>query len=168
MHRLTTDLIGRACKVFLPLAYPDGDAAIPAKKRCFLCLPADADFFAQLAATPAIGECCQVVRRQDRVQALLIRLGSRHYPHLKMKVQLLDHEQGDLWLFSVDTHDAFSKTAFLPPRDHPEAAAWMLLQTQNAAIKERIEAALEQAGLETFNSLLRRDLGQQQCRASFA
>jgi hypothetical protein len=166
MHRLTTDLVSQACRVFLAVAYDGNDGAIPVKKRCFLSRPADEGLAAYLAGNAAMNECCQTVCKDGQVRALLVRLGCPHYPHLKLKAQLIDHEQGELWLFSVDTHDSFSKTCFLPPPGHPDAAAWMQLQAQNAALKERIEAAWEQAGLTTFNSLLRRDLDQR--RPSFA
>jgi hypothetical protein len=166
MHRLTTDLMSRACRVFLPLAYAGNDGGIPLKKRCLLNLPPDQSMIAHLATDAAVSDCCQVLREDGKLRALWLRLGCRHYPHLKLKVQLLDHEQGDVWLLSVDTHDSFSKNCFLPPPGHPDAETWMQLQAQNAALKVRIEQAWDQAGLATFNSLLRRDLDQR--RPSFA
>jgi len=147
--------------VFLPLAYPGGEAAIPAPKRPLLALPPGQEVLGYLPGDPAVRECCQVVNaKSGGVRAVLVRLGSAHYPHLKLKAQLVNHDQGNLWLFSVDTHDAFSATSFLPPPGHPDAARWTELQTANAALKGRIEAAWEQAGLMTFNALLRRDLDQ--------
>jgi hypothetical protein len=157
MQRLTTDQVVQACRLFLPLAYC-AEASIPAKRRCFLDLPAGEDMFAYLAGNAAANEWCQVVGKDGQVQALLIRLGCSHYPNLKLKIQRVNHDLGPEWLFSVDTHDAFSKTSFLPPPNHPEAAAWMELQKRNTALKECIEAAWERAGLATFNGLLRRDL----------
>jgi hypothetical protein len=158
MRRLTTDLLGQACQIFLSLAYPGNNGTVPVKKRCFLNLPAGQCMFAHLANDPAVNECCQAQGMDGDKQALLVRLGCAHYPYLKLKVQRISHKQGDVWVFSVDTHDSFSKTSFMPPPGHPEAPAWMALQMQNAALKERIEAAWEQAGLMTFNGLLRRDL----------
>ncbi len=161
MHRLTTDLVRQATRLFVSLAYSGGEAAVPARKRALLDLPPGKEMVAQLADDPSLRECCQLVAgKNGRSRALLIRLGCNHYPHLKLKAQLIDHEDGDLWLFSVDTHDAFSARSFLPPAGHPEAAAWASIQAANAALKERIEAAWEQAGLLTFNALLRRDLEQ--------
>jgi hypothetical protein len=166
MHRLTTDLLSQACRIFLTAAYPGGEGAVPAKKRGFLSLPAGQSLLDLLPDHAALNECCQVLRKNGDIRAVLVRLGASHYPHLKLKAQLVDHDQGDLWLFSVDTHDAFTQTCFLPPPGHPEAAAWAQLQAQNAVLKERIEAAWDKAGLMTFNSLLRRDLDQR--RPSFA
>ena len=160
MKRLTTDLLGQACRVFLPLAYPAGENAMPVKRRCFLHLPGGETVLAYLGRDTVANECCQVLHRNGQEHALLVRLGCAHYPHLKLKVQRLQDELDDIWVFAVDTHDAFSKTSFLPPPDHPEGPAWTNLQLQNGALKEQIEAAWEQAGLWTFKGLLRRDLGQ--------
>jgi hypothetical protein len=158
MERLTTDLLGQACRIFLPLAYPGDEGTIPAKKRCFLQLPAGESMLTRLTRDPAVGECCQVLHKDGKKNALLVRLGCVHYPHLKLKVQCLNDDQGDIWVFAVDTHDAFSKTSFLPPADHPDRVAWEALQLKNGALKAQIEAAWEQAGLWTFKGLLRRDL----------
>jgi hypothetical protein len=53
----------------------------------------------------------------------------------------------------VDTHDAIR----LDP-GHPDAAGWARLQAANRQLKAQIELAWEDAGLQTFNSLLRREL----------
>jgi hypothetical protein len=160
MDRLTTDLLREACRIFLPLAYPGDDNAIPDKKRCFLHLPAGESVSACLARDLAVSDCCQVLRKDGKQHALLVRLGCVHYAHLKLKVQRLDDEQGEIWVFAVDTHDGFSKTRSLPPPNHPDAPAWMHLQLQNGALKGQIEDAWEKAGLWTFKGLLRRDLAQ--------
>jgi hypothetical protein len=159
MQRLTTDLVSQACRVFLAHAYPEGDSAVPPRRRLLLELPAGQPMLVCLEATPGLKDCCQVVTAKTGTpRALLIRLGCCHYPHLKLKVQQVDHPRGPILLFSVDTHDGFSATNFLPPPAHPDAAAWTKLQHANAGLKQRIEAAWEQDGLMTFNALLRRDL----------
>jgi hypothetical protein len=58
----------------------------------------------------------------------------------------------------VDTHDAFCKESRFPPPDHPDAKQWLLLQSANRLLKEKIEAAFEQDGLTTLNSMLRDEL----------
>ena len=88
----------------------------------------------------------------------MLRLGCCHYPNLKLKTQIIKDGSESEWLFSVDTHDAFSSTSFLPPPHHPDAPRWRILQADNCALKQKIEAAWEDAGLLTFNALLRRDL----------
>jgi hypothetical protein len=159
MVPLTTDVVSQACRLFLALAYPGGEDNIPPRKRLLLELPLGQEMLPYLAATPSLKDSCLVVNGQSGSgPSLLIRLGCRHYPHLKLKAQVVDHEQGPVWLFSVNTHDSFSATSFLPPSDHPDADAWAQMQHDNASLKQRIEAAWEQAGLLTFNALLRRDL----------
>jgi hypothetical protein len=159
MHRLTTDLVKEACRIYLAFAYPSGESTVPPRKRLLLEMQAGQEMLPYLEATPGLKERCQVVTAKNgSVRALLVRLGCAHYPHLKLKAQIIDHKDTTEWLFGVDTHDGFSSTNFLPPPEHPDAAAWMAMQHSNAALKQQIEAAWEQAGLTTFNALLRRDL----------
>jgi hypothetical protein len=159
MQRLTTDLVAQACRIFFSLAYPGGDATIPAAKQRLLQLPAGLEMVQVVETEASMSGCCQVIPSgTGGVRAVLVRLGCCHYPNLKLKAQLIQDGQESDWLFSVDTHDAFSSTSFLPPPEHPEAPAWRSLQAANVALKEKIEAAWDKAGLLTFNGLLRRDL----------
>jgi hypothetical protein len=159
MQPLSTDLIGQACRIFLAAAYPGGEKAVPVNKQFWLSLRPGLAML-DLVGEPAVKECCQVVpAKSGGVRALLFRLGCSGYPNLKLKVQLIEDHPDDSWLFSVDTHDGFSATSFLPPAGHPEAAAWTAMQAANVALKQRIEAAWQEAGLLTFNGLLRRGLG---------
>jgi hypothetical protein len=161
MQGLTTDLVGSACRIFLALAYPDGEDTIPQPRRVYLTLPPGQGLADFLAATPAARALCQAVR-DDRghVQGQAIRLGSAAFPHLKLRVQQVCQVEPPVWVFSVDTHDAFSRDCLRPPREHPEAAEWMRLQGVNQQLKERVERAWEEVGLYTFNRLLRSDLEQ--------
>jgi hypothetical protein len=162
MLPLTTDLVSQACRIFLSLAYPGGLDTVPPRKRLLAELPSGKEMLSYLAATTALKDGCQVVNgKTGGCHAILIRLGCDHYPHLKLRTQYVDHKDGAVWLFSVDTHDGFSSSTFLPPADHPDAAAWTQMQRDNAALKQHIEAAWEQAGLITFNALLRRDLDKE-------
>jgi len=159
MQRLTTDLISQACRVFLGLAYPGGETQIPPAKRHVLLLPSGLPILDYVASDAAMQSFCQT--EQGKISGgkiLLVRLGCVHYPNLKLKVQLPAGDPQGEWVFSVDTHDAFSSTSFLPPPDHPDAERWTAMQAANVALKEKIESAWEQAGLLTFNGLLRRDL----------
>ncbi len=173
MQCLTTDLIGQACRIFLLLAYPggegegegEGEAVIPAAKLPFLALPPGLAMLDLIGADAAVGGCCQVSAAKcgGGKAKLLLRLGCCHYPHLKLKVQHFTNDEGEgegegVWLFSVDSHDSFSPTSVVPPRGHPDAEAWMAMQTANRVLKEKIEAAWEEAGLATFNGILRRQL----------
>jgi hypothetical protein len=161
MTPLPTELVSKACRVFFESAYPGGIETVPAQKRFLLDLPPGLAMLQFATTGPAALTCCQIVDgKTGGPRALLIRLGCTHYPHLKLKVQRLDGppQQPSDWLFSVDTHDAFSPAHFFPPPDHPEAAAWKTIQSANAALKEKIESAWHQAGILTFNGLLRREL----------
>jgi hypothetical protein len=75
-----------------------------------------------------------------------------------MKVLAKETRGEQLWIFAVDTHDAFSQESFRPPEGHPDAAAWYQLQEANARIKKEVEEAWEEGGLITFKSLLRSSL----------
>jgi hypothetical protein len=148
MKGLTTTVLDRACRIFLQLAYPEGGHTVPPPKNAYLSLRADQPL-EELLAPPL----CQPLRSRDGgLRGYALRLGSAAHPHLKL--QIVEHVDAGC-VFSVDTHDAFS----LDPQ-HPDAARWSALQTSNRQIKERIERAWEEAGLLTFNALLRRELEQ--------
>jgi hypothetical protein len=149
MKELPTALLARACHTFLTLAYPGGPQTIPAGKRPFYEL-SGAEVLPPLLAPPV----CEVLRTPEgRQRGYAWRLGSAHFPHLKL--QLTQAEDSGSWVASVDTHDAFHFGA-----DHPDAPAWTRLRAANAKLKEQIEQAWEAAGLLTFNGLLRRALGE--------
>jgi hypothetical protein len=146
MTGLTTSLLGRACRIFLALAYPQGLDSVPPERRHFHDL--DPALSLEVLLGPPL---CQPLRTPEggrRGHAL--RLGSAAYPHLKLQVVTL--EDGTC-VFAVDTHD----TLHLGP-DHPEAARWEQIQEANRRLKQAIEQAWEGAGLLTFNGLLRREL----------
>ncbi len=96
--------------------------------------------------------CQPLFDRDGGLRGYSLRLGSAFHPHLKM--QIVSHDHDDC-VFSVDTHDTLS----LEPRD-PDSPRWDRFQTINRRLKEEIERAWEEAGLLTFNALLRRELGR--------
>src|SRR5262245_32751252 len=163
MAAVTTVQLARACRTFMALAYPGGAATIPEKKRIYFDLPVErpvSDFLPPapapegiVQALPADGSTCA-----SACGGWALRLGSAHFPHLKLKVQFLKNDGCPVCVFMVDTHDAFSRTSAQPPPDHPDAAAWLELQSANRQLKENIERAFEAEGLTTFQSLLRSDL----------
>lgn len=147
---LTPSILGHACRIFLDAAYPRGPHTIPAPKRVFLHIDSAAPLDNVLQAC---GHLCQRLRG-----GYAFRIGSETYPHVKLKVELVEADGAGAWIFSVDTHDAFSQHDERPPPDHPDEVAWMALQAANRVLKEQIEAAWEAAGLSTLNSLLRKSL----------
>ncbi|HZV08037.1 MAG TPA: hypothetical protein VE999_23340 [Gemmataceae bacterium] len=149
MNGLTIVLLERACRIFLERAYPDGPDAIPPPKNHFLALNPD-----QPIESVLVPPLCQPLRRRDSdLRGYALRLGSAMHPHLKL--QIMDHGDAGC-VFSVDTHDGFPCD---PSR--PDAARWIELQTANRRLKEQIESAWEEAGLLTFNGLLRRELARE-------
>jgi hypothetical protein len=161
MQELTTDLLTPACRLFLALAYPGGEATVPEPRRAFLALPPGevvADWLQNVGAPRTL---CQPVRGADgALLGYALRLGSATFPHLKLKAQWVGQGDAGAWVFAVDTHDAFFHEHRRPPPDHPDAAEWVRLQVANQQLKERIERAWEREGLCTFNSLLRSELGR--------
>lgn len=157
MNQLTTDLLSRACRVFMGLAY--AGAVIPAKKQPYAQIPPQAPLEDYLPPAPlAMGIAKISSTDGPTATGYTFRLGCTHYEHLKLCVQRCHYRRQLRWVFSVDTHDAFSKEFRIPPADDPDARAWAILQAQNNELKHRIEEALEQAGFDTFVSLLRLDL----------
>jgi len=160
MRELTTSQLGQACRIFMELAYPGGTATIPLKKRAYYAIdPARPlrDFL------PPASEACGIAQdlstRKDGSCGYEFRLGSAYFPHMKLRVLLMEQHGESVWVYTVDTHDAFSRHSVQPPTDHPDAAAWLALQDTNRQLKDRIEDELEQAGFPTFKGLLRGDLG---------
>jgi hypothetical protein len=148
MKGLTTLLLERACRIFLERAYPRGPDTIPPPNNHFFAL----DVAQPVESVLVLPVCQPLLRRDGGLRGYALRLGSVLYPHLKL--QIVDHDERDC-VFSVDTHDGFS----LGP-SHPDAARWSELQAANRRLKEEIERAWEEAGLLTFNGLLRRELAR--------
>ncbi len=147
MTGLTPMLLGRACRIFLSLAYPEGKATIPPSKAAYLDL-AGHESLDRLLAPPL---CQPITNSKGGVRGYALRLGSADFPHVKLQVTDCGPEGG--LVFAVDTHDALS----LDP-DHPDAPRWAAIQAANRVLKEKIERAWEAEGLMTFNALLRRGL----------
>ncbi len=158
MCGLSTDEVCFACRIFLDLAYPGGEESIPPNPRKFLTLPAGQSFAEYYEQTSFSPTWLEVLKKKGEFHGYALRLGSAHYPNLKLNVQwVADHGQ-QLWVFSVDTHDAFLVGNAHPPVNHPDAQAWMEMQQKNARLKEQIEQTWEKEGLLTFNGLLRIEL----------
>jgi hypothetical protein len=154
MFSLYTDLMGKACRIFLEASYPEGPSTVPAGKLAYFHIRGDEAIRTFLPPAPLAKGICQKLGGEGWT----FRLGSSRYPNLKLKVQCVGQDGAARCIFSVDTHDAFSAEHLQPPPDHPDAAAWLELQAANRILKEKIEAAWETAGLWTLNRLLRDEL----------
>lgn len=141
----------------MTLAYPGGAASIPANKQAYFNIAVDRaieDFLPPSSTAACV--CHDLSKRAGGLVGYEFRLGSAHYPHLKLRVQLVDCHEQKIWVFSVDTHDGFHRaTQFL---NHEEAAAWRELVERNRALKHQIEEELSRAGFITPVRLLRIDL----------
>jgi hypothetical protein len=83
-----------------------------------------------------------------------IRLGNRHYPHMKLAIERSPDGHG--YLFRADTHDAHC----CPPVGHPEHGAFRKMMEQNQEVASQVEAALGEQGLPTFKTYLQQDLAR--------
>jgi hypothetical protein len=159
MAELTTSMLRQACRLFMELAYPGGVETIPPKKRVYYDIPADRPLKELLPpAADATGIAQEMCNRKDGVHGYEFRLGSAHFMHLKLRVQMVEHRGAPVCVFTVNTHDAFSRTSVQPPPEHPDAPRWLALQEANRQLKDLIEDKLEHAGFLTFKGLLRGDL----------
>jgi hypothetical protein len=147
MKGLTPALLGQACRIFLTRAYPGGESAVPPGKRPFWDIAPDQPLEPLLA--PPV--CQPVPAAGGGIRGYAFRLGSCHFPHVKLRV-VAEESSGEC-IFGVDTHDAVR----VDP-NHPDAARWAELQAANRRLKEEIEHAWSAVGLTTFNDLLRREL----------
>ena len=88
-----------------------------------------------------------------------LRLGNRHYPHMKLVLEASpDRSQ---YLFKADTHDRH----VCPPPGNPEHEIFRQLMQTNQQLAERIETAWAQQGLPTFKTFLQEDLARRQAQA---
>jgi len=143
----------------MELAYPGGPQTIPPKKRPYLEIDPSRPVTDYLPPAPVAACVVQELSRKDgAAPGYEFRLGSTHFPHIKLRVQWMECQGKTMCVYTVDTHDAFSRQSVQPPPDHPDAAGWSALQEANRQLKDRVEDALEDAGFLTFKNLLRLDL----------
>jgi hypothetical protein len=148
MRGLTTDLLSQACRIFMAIAYPEGEATVPDPRRPFFAMASNQP----LAALLEMPNICEKLFSPDgRLRGYAFRLGSTRFSHLKLQVTALDG--GGTLVFSVDTHDALRC-----PMTDDERQVWAQIQAANRRLKEDIELAWEKNGLLTFNGILRRGL----------
>jgi hypothetical protein len=88
-----------------------------------------------------------------------LRLGNRHYPHMKLVIDRAP--DGRSYLLRADTHDAHCQ----PRPGSRESASFAELARQNRAVAEAIEARWEAVGLPTFKKFLRDDLERRKAAA---
>lgn len=135
----------KAIELYLSRAYA-GEPPLGVRARLDALRSAqEADFY-RLAAferTPA-----------DNPTKFSLRLGNRHYPHMKMVIER--SPDGTQTLFRVDTHDRHVQ----PKPDSAEAGAYAELARRNQDLAQQIESAWEENSLTTFKKYLRDDLAK--------
>lgn len=156
LDALTTQELAQACRIFLDLAYPDGPDTIPANKLPYYTIASDrpiSDFL--LPAPVAVGVCQDLSQKKGGLVGYEFRLGCASYPHLKLRIQVMNFHQREVRVYSVDTHDGFVEVHYHSP---DEAEIWRTMVDHNRVLKNRIEEALRLAGMLTPKYLLRLDL----------
>ena len=93
-------------------------------------------------------------RKDATPSRLLIRLGNRLYPHMKLSVEPRPDRRG--YLFRADSHDRHVR----PPEGSRDAELFRRIVEHNAALSQTIEQAWGQAGIPTFRTFLKEDLAK--------
>ncbi len=134
----------KAVEIFLRIAYPDGAIPSDVQKRIAPVMAAD-------PSAPALREWFEASTERESGCSFCLRLGQKHYPHMKLMLQPSPDRLG--YLFFADSHDRHLFSAI-----GSEAAALADLRQANGLITREIEKQWESAGIATFQSYLRRSL----------
>jgi hypothetical protein len=159
-HKPEPALVWRAVNTYLSIAYdgPSGAAGVPAgtpsavKSRLeSLRLAPSSDFYAS-----------PVFERDNAASPtptkFSLRLGNRHYPHMKLVIDRSPDGHGHL--LRADTHDAHCR----PAPGSRDYHVFSQLMDRNREVAERIEAAWEEQGVPTFKAYLRDDLARRKAQ----
>jgi hypothetical protein len=147
-------VVWRAITTYLAIAYegapsahgvPSGTPSAVKHRLESLRLAPAADFFAS-----------PVFERDNAANPtrFSLRLGNRHYPHMKLVIDRAPDGHGHL--LRADTHDAHCRPA-PGSRDYP---AFCQLMEQNRTVADQIETNWAEQGLPTFKTYLRDDLAR--------
>ena len=90
----------------------------------------------------------------EAVRSFALRLGNSQYPHMKLRISRPPKDE--VFLFSVDSHDAFLRV----PPDSPDFEPLEALKCHNSRLAVDIYAAWDAAGLPTEKSYLRQKIEQ--------
>ena len=88
--------------------------------------------------------------------AVLLRLGNKFYPHMKLAIEKRPDRHG--CLFRADTHDAHC----CPLSSSREYQAFRQLMELNQTVAQAIESEWEREGVPTFKTFLKEDLARRQ------
>ncbi len=88
------------------------------------------------------------------VRSFVLRLGNLLYPHMKMRISRPPNHS--VYLFSVDSHDAFLSA----PAGSPDFEPLEALKRANSSVAATILQAWEAAGLMTERAFMRLKISQ--------
>lgn len=94
------------------------------------------------------------------VRSFVLRLGNTQYPHMKLRISRPPRD--NVFLFSVDSHDAFLRA----PAGSSDFAALETLKAHNARVAREITSAWDGLGLPTERNYLRQKIQQARTAAS--
>jgi hypothetical protein len=138
------DILRRAVDIYLALAYPTSPPPYAVRRRLVWPDGVDAP---TLLSQPPFEHAGKSGRWGASIYSL--RLGNKHYPHMKVHVQPWLNPAG--FLLAVNTHD---QALGLDP-EAADLPAVRALQAENQRFKEMIEQAWDGAGIPTFLRLPR-------------
>ena len=95
-----------------------------------------------------------VAEDQPQGKRYSMRLGNRHYPHMKLRIE--PSPDGSRYLFRADSHDRH----VCPPPTSAEYEAFRDLMEKNQKAVEAVETAWADAAVPTFKTYLREDLAR--------
>lgn len=145
--------IHRAVEIYLEEAY---GPEVPERARAFM---------PPCAFDPAQWLMTDVTERDpshaplEAVRSFALRIGNAIYPNMKLR---LSHPPRDMvFLFTVDSHDAFLQA----PENTPDYKMLEELKRHNAEVAGRIAAAWDREGLPTERNYLRQKIRQAKLNA---
>ena len=143
-------LVQKAIDIYLAQAYPDGPP-MTVRSMVSTLRSYAGDFF----KAPTF-----VKDDPKSPKKYTLRLGNKHYPHMKLVYEL--GPDGRTFLFRADSHDAHC----CPPAGTPEHDAFRALMTSNQQMVTAIENAWADANVPTFKTFLKLDLAKRRAGAA--
>ena len=145
MHWPEPAVVWRAIEAYVKVAFNDAPPSAVRSRLETLRALSDASFY-----DSAVFE----TKGEGAGARVLLRLGNRFYPHMKMAIEKRPDRQG--CLFRADTHDAHC----CPATTSREYQAFRQLMELNQTVAQAVELEWEKEGLPTFKTYLKEDLAR--------
>jgi hypothetical protein len=143
----TPGQLRQAIELYLAVAYPGGPP--PSAARLW---PSGDDAAAWLMSEAT--ERTPPDAPLEVVRSFSVRLGNWQYPHMKLRISRPPRD--DVFIFTVDSHDAFLQA----PAGTPDFDALEELKRHNNELASRIAQAWDKANLPTEKNYLRLKIRQ--------